>query len=129
LKLSRTTFRRSLGAALLIALAVGASGLRAADAGSGDAKSAAAAAKEKAKKTTSIEELRKLYAEMSKKRDVMIAEFEALAKQMKDATEEKKKEIREKLEEQKKTFDEVTNALHKQIRDEQRKQRANAGKR
>ena len=44
---------------------------------------------------------------------------------MRDATEEQKKEIREKLEAQKKLFDEAINTLHKQMRDEQRKQRQN----
>jgi hypothetical protein len=90
--------------------------------------SAATAAKETAKKTSPAE-MRKLLEEVSKQRDVMIAEYDALAKQMKDASEEKKKEIREKLEAQSRKFDEVTNALLKQIRDEQRKQRQNAGKR
>lgn len=90
-------------------------------------KSAAAAAKERAKKSPA--ELKKLLEEVSKERDVMIAEFDALAKQMKDASEEKKKEIREKLEAQSRKFEEVSNALLKLIRDEQRKQRQNAGKR
>ena len=94
-----------------------------------DAKSSAAASamKEKARKATSIAELRKLYEEASKQRDLIIADFETLAKQMKDATEEQKKEIKEKMEQQWKAFEEVTNALHKQIRDEQRKQRQGAG--
>ena len=86
---------------------------------------AAAAAKERAKKASPAE-LRKLYEEINKERDLMIAEFDALAKQMKNATEEKKKEIREKLEAQSKKFEEVTNSLLKLIRDEQRKQRLNA---
>ena len=94
-----------------------------------DAKTSAAASavKEKARKATSIAELRKLYEEASKQRDLIIADFEALARQMKDATEEQKKEIKEKMEQQRKAFEEVTNALHKQIRDEQRKQRQGAG--
>ena len=83
---------------------------------------ATAAAKDRAKKASPAE-LRKLHEEVSKQRDAMIADFDALTKQMKDATEEKKKEIREKLEEQSRKFEEVTNALMKQIRDEQRKQR------
>ncbi|MGH7943449.1 MAG: hypothetical protein ACREH8_05520 [Opitutaceae bacterium] len=105
-------------------------GVNAADAGAAkgsDAKSTAAAAKEKAKKgAMSPAEIRKLFDEVGKQRDVMIADFEVLAKQMKDATEEQKKQIREKMEAQKKAFEEVTTALHKQIRDEQRKQRQNA---
>jgi hypothetical protein len=94
-----------------------------------DAKAAAAtaAAKERAKKgAMSVSDIRKLYNEISKQRDVMIADFEALAKQMRDATEEEKKRIKEKMEQQKKAFEEATNALHKQIREEQRTQRQNA---
>ena len=93
-----------------------------------DAKAAAnAAAKERAKKSgMSSADIRKLYEEINKQRDVMIADFEMLAKQLKDATEEQKKQIKEKMEAQKKAFEEATNALHKQIRDEQRKQRQNA---
>ena len=91
------------------------------------AAASAAAAKEKIKRGgMTPTEIRKLFEEVSKQRDVMIADFEVLAKQMKDATEEQKKQIREKMEAQKKQFEEVTNALHKQIRDEQRKQRQNA---
>jgi gas vesicle protein len=90
-----------------------------------DAKSAAA--RERAKNgRMSVSEIRKLYEEISKQRDVMIADFEALAKQMKDATEEQKKQLKEKMEEQKKAFEEATNALQKQIREEQRRQRQNA---
>ncbi len=58
-------------------------------------------------------------------RDRMIAEYEALAKQLKDATEAQKKVILEKMQERKKAFEEAQNALHKQIRDEQRRQRQN----
>jgi DNA anti-recombination protein RmuC len=111
-------------AVALVALTSAVGAVRGADtATSVDAKMAAA--KERAKKPSPAE-LRKLYEDLTKQRDTMIAEFDKLAKQMKDATEEKKKEIRDKLEEQKKKFDEVTNALLKQIRDEQRKQRQNA---
>ena len=99
----------------------------AATTGEAKAAAAAAAAKEKIKRGgMTPAEIRKLFEEVSKQRDVMIADFEVLAKQMKDATEEQKKQIREKMEAQKKQFEEVTNALHKQIRDEQRKQRQNA---
>jgi hypothetical protein len=88
---------------------------------------AAASAKERARKgALSVSDIKKLYDDISKQRDVMIADFEVLAKQMKDATEEQKKQIKEKMESQKKAFEEATNALHKQIREEQRKQRQNA---
>jgi hypothetical protein len=83
---------------------------------------AAEIAREKSKKgASSTTEIRRL---MEKERDAMIAEHEALAKELKEATEERKKEIREELEKKKKKFEEVTAAVHKRLRDEQRKQRA-----
>lgn len=95
-----------------------------------EAKSAAAAAKEKSKKTvTSAADLKKLFEEASKQRDALIADYEKLAKQLKDATEEQRAAIKEKMEGQKRNFEEVMNALHAQIRDEQRKQRQDAAKR
>ena len=88
---------------------------------------AAASAKEKMKKgSLTAAEVRKLLQEVSKQRDLMIADFEVLAKQMKQATEDQKKEIKEKMEAQKKQFEEVTAALREQIREEQRRQRQNA---
>jgi hypothetical protein len=65
-----------------------------------------------------MSELRKLHEEISKQRDLMIADFEVLAKQMKDATEEQKKQIKEKMEAQKKAFEERTQALHNTLREE-----------
>ena len=114
-------------AVALFALSVVANAAQAAATGKSNGKAAAAAAaKEKAKNgRISAADIRKLYEEASKRRDVMIADFDVLAKQMKDATEEQKKEIKEKMEAQKKAFEEVTSALHKRIRDEQRKQRQN----
>jgi Skp family chaperone for outer membrane proteins len=119
-------------AVALVALSVAVSAAQAAGAAKSEgrkaaAASAAAAAREKAKGGMSAADIRKLYQEVRKQRDVMIADFDALAKQMKDATEDQKTQIREKMEAQKKAFEEVTSALHKQIRDEQRKQRQNAG--
>jgi hypothetical protein len=112
---------------MLFACSAAATVAHAAAATGSDAKAASAAAKEKAKKgPMSPAEIRKLYEEVGKQRDVMIAEFEVLAKQMKDATEEQKEKIREKMEAQKRAFEQVTAALNKQIRDEQRKQRQNA---
>ncbi len=97
---------------------------------SADAKAAAVAAKDKVRKTiTSAADVKKALEEASKQRDQFIADYESLAKQLKAATEEQKQAIREKMEAQKKAFEEVTNALHKQIRDDQRKQRAAAAKR
>jgi hypothetical protein len=100
--------------------------VRPASDGKGTKSAATTAAKDQKKAAPSAADIRKLYDEIGKQRDVMIAEFEGLAKQMKDATEEQKKQIKAKMEAQKKAFEEVTNALHKQIREEQRKQRQNA---
>lgn len=69
-------------------------------------------------------ELAKLVDLSNQQRDRMIAEHDALARQLKDATEEKRKEIFEKMSEQKKAFEAAQSALHKRIREEQRAQRA-----
>ena len=69
-------------------------------------------------------ELQKLVEQSNLQRDRMIAEHDALARQLKDATEEKRREIYEKMNEQKKAFEAAQSALHKRIRDEQRAQRA-----
>lgn len=90
----------------------------------------ASAAREKAKKgATTAAELKKLLDEAGKQRDALIADYEALRKELVAATDEQKQAIRQKMEERKKAFEEMTIALHKQIRDEQRKQRAGAAKR
>jgi phenylalanyl-tRNA synthetase alpha subunit len=106
-------------AAALCALGLGAGVVQGAE--------ASIAAKEKAKKSvTSAADLKKLLDEAGKQRDALIADYETLRKELADATEEKKQAIRQKMEERKKAFEEMTIALHKQIRDEQRKQRAGA---
>lgn len=69
-------------------------------------------------------ELSKLVDLSNQQRDRMIAEHDALARQLKDATEEKRREIYEKMSEQKKAFEAAQSALHKRIREEQRAQRA-----
>ncbi|MFM8338072.1 MAG: hypothetical protein ACKODK_21155 [Opitutaceae bacterium] len=69
-------------------------------------------------------ELQKLVEQSNQQRDRMIAEHDALARQLKDATEEKRREIYEKMSEQKKAFEAAQSALHKRIREEQRAQRA-----
>ena len=124
---STVTATRLIAVALL-ALSAGVRVMSAAEAPKAvEAKAVAAATRENAKKgAPSMSELRKLHDEISKQRDLMIADFEVLAKQMKDATEEQKKQIKEKMEAQKKAFEEKTQALHKQMREEQRKQRENA---
>ena len=87
----------------------------------------AAAAKEKAKSgPANGSDIQKLVQQLSVQRDSMISEHEALAKQLKDATEAQRKAILEKMAAQKKAFEEATTALHKQIRDEQRRQRQNS---
>lgn len=87
-------------------------------------------AREKAKKgATTAADLKKLLDEAGKQRDSLIADYEALRKELVAATDEQKQAIRQKMEERKKAFEEMTIALHKQIRDEQRKQRAGAAKR
>ncbi len=58
--------------------------------------------------------------------DKMVAEHEALAKQLKDASEAQRKEIIAKMAELKKNFEETLNALHKQLREDERKRRQNA---
>lgn len=90
----------------------------------------ASAAREKAKKgATTAADLKKLLDEAGKQRDALIADYETLRKELVAATDEQKQAIRQKMEERKKAFEEMTIALHKQIRDEQRKQRAGAAKR
>lgn len=71
-------------------------------------------------------DLQKLVQQLGQQRDSMIAEHEALVRQLKDATDAQRKAILEKMAEQKKAFEEATAALHRQIRDEQRRQRQNS---
>jgi len=111
-----------LVATALCALALGCGTAQGADNGS--------AARERAKKgATTAADLKKLLDEAGKQRDALIADYETLRKELAAATEEQKQAIRQKMEERKKAFEEMTIALHKQIRDEQRKQRAGAAKR
>ena len=92
-----------------------------------DAKvTATTAAKEKA--ATSAADVKKLLQQLSKEREGMIADHEALAKQLKDATDATRRAILEKMEAQKKVFEQATSELHKQIRDLQRRERASQGK-
>ncbi len=111
-----------------VALFVAAAGLvSAADAAAGaDAKAAAAAAKEKAR-SGSGSNLQSLIEKISSQREQLIADHDLLAKQLKDAKENERKKIMDRMHEQKKAFEEAQSALHKQIRDEQRRQRQDAG--
>jgi hypothetical protein len=73
--------------------------------------------------------VQKLMEQASSQRERMIAEHEALAKQLREATEEQRKAILDKMQEQKKAFEAAQSALHKQIREEQRRQRQSAAPR
>ena len=86
-----------------------------------------AEAKESARKaSTAAADVQKLMSQINGQREKMIADHEALAKQLKEATDEQRKVIMEKMREQKKAFETAQSALHKQIRDEQRRQRQNS---
>lgn len=86
-----------------------------------------AAAKEPARSAAAAAtDVQKLMSQINVQRDKMIADHEALAKQLKEATDEQRKVIMEKMHEQKKAFEAVQSALHRQIRDEQRRQRQSA---
>lgn len=82
----------------------------------------AAAAKQRAKTDVDSAKQKALV-----QRDSILAEYESLARQLKDASAEQRKQILERIEQQKKAFEEAQSALHKQIRDEQRRQRQSAG--
>ncbi|MBL9211687.1 MAG: hypothetical protein JNL92_14540 [Opitutaceae bacterium] len=120
--MSRPSIASRLLATALCALALGM--------GTAQGAESSTAARERAKKgATTAADLKKLLDEAGKQRDALIADYEALRKELVAATEEQKQAIRQKMEERKKAFEEMTIALHKQIRDEQRKQRAGAAKR
>ena len=116
--------------AIAVALCALGAGLRAADsAPAKDAKptapapTAAAAAKDAAASAANVQ---KLMQQFNTKRDAMIANRDALAAQLKSATEAEKKAILDKMETQQKELLEVQRALGKQIRDEKRKLRPSA---
>lgn len=68
-------------------------------------------------------DLQKLIDQFNTKRDTILADREALLNQLKNATEEQKKAILEKMQAQQKDLVEAQRALGKQIRDEMRKLR------
>ncbi len=91
-----------------------------------EASAASAAARGKAGKApASAADLQKMVDQVNSQREKMIADHDALAKQLKDATDEQRKIIMDRLREQKKDFEAAQSALHKQIRDDQRRQRQN----
>lgn len=111
-----------------VSVAVFAAGCGVALAQSTGTTGAAAAARDSAKKAAGSE-LEKLVEQVSAQREKMIADHDALARQLKVATDDKRNAILEQMREQKKAFEAAQSALHKQIRDEQRKLRQNLGKR
>ena len=90
-----------------------------------EAKAAAAAAKDGTKKGPGSTSLQDLMRQLQQNREAMIANHDELVKKLRDATEEEKKAIKERMESQMKQFEAQQGALHKQIRDEQRRQRQN----
>lgn len=65
--------------------------------------------------------LQQLISQFKTRRDVVLADREALIAQLKNATEDQRKTILEKMEAQQKDLIEAERALGKQIRDELRK--------
>jgi hypothetical protein len=70
---------------------------------------------------TGTVDLQKLIAQFNSQRDAMLANREALLSQLKNATEEQKKALLEKLDAQQKDLLDQQRALGRQIRDEMRK--------
>lgn len=91
-----------------------------------EARNAAAAAKERAKSGPGGGSLQDLVRQLREDREKMITSHDEMAKKLKNATEQEKKSIKEKMERQMKAFEEQQASLHKQIRDEQRRQRQEA---
>lgn len=112
----------------LLALALLALGASVCTAQGADAKSAAAAAKSEASRAKSGGSLDSLRKQLTEQRNTLLAEHEALAKQLKGATDAQKKDIKAKMEARMKDFTERQASLHKQLRDEQRRQRSDGGK-
>lgn len=73
-------------------------------------------------------DLQKLIDLFNSKRDSMLADREALLNQLKNATEEQRKAILDKIKAEQKDRIEEQRALGKQIRDEMRKLKPAAGK-
>ena len=86
---------------------------------------AGARAPEKAKATPLPADVQKLAEQLNASRDKFIASQDALKAQLKNATDEKKKEILAQLEKERKDLLEQQRAIGKQIRDDMRKQRQN----
>lgn len=111
-----------LFAVALFAVGIGVSSAQAAESSGKAGADAKAAAKERAKGSAATS-MQALIKELNQRRELLIADHDALAKRLKEATEEEKKAIKEKMEAHMKAFETQQKALHKQIRDEQRRQR------
>lgn len=72
---------------------------------------------------TGAADLQKLIDQFKARRDKMLADHQAFLDQLKNATEDQKKQILEKMQAQQKDLMEAQRALGKQIRDEMRKLR------
>jgi hypothetical protein len=68
-------------------------------------------------------EMQRLMNQVKVQRDQMISAHESLARELREAGEEQRKAILERMQEQKREFEAAQSALHKQIREEQRRQR------
>ncbi len=95
-------------------------------ASAGAAESTAAAAAKESAKASSADARKSTQEQINATRDKMIVEHEALAKQLKDASEAQRNEILAKMAEQKKNFEETISALVKQTREDDRRRRQNA---
>jgi hypothetical protein len=111
-----------------IAWATSVSAAEAGDAKS-EAKTAAAAAAKDAAKKSAATGVADMIRQLGAQRDTMIADHEALARQLKDATDAQKKAIMEKMEERKRAYEEAASALHRQIVEERRRERQGAAPR
>lgn len=84
--------------------------------------------KAKAAEAAAVADMQKAKEQFSKQRDAVLAERQKLIEEFKGATEEKKKEIIERMQKQQKEFAEAMRELGKQQRDEARKLRETSGK-
>jgi hypothetical protein len=87
-----------------------------------------AAARDNAKKEAEAKANQQTLMEQAKKQaESFSKDHDAMLKQLNAATEEQKKAILDRMKEREKEFQDRLSALHKQMRDEQRKQRHSGG--
>lgn len=91
-----------------------------------EAKAAADAARENAKSNAKSAQ-QSVMDQFRAQAESFSKDHDALVKQLNAASAENRKAILEKMEERKKEFEAKLSALHKQMRDEQRKQRQSGG--